>query len=324
MVSARSPRRFDALVVGLICADIIVRPFDELPAPGTSGEAETIEIAVGGGATNTSRVLANLGRRVALAGLVGADNLGDLIRVAVERTGVDITYLHDREGVPTSATLVVVSSDAERSFVQRVGSNQVLSLDDLPDLPWTEARVLHVGGCMKVKSLDLGGLLARAKSYGLLTSLDTDWDMFGAWWQRVAGALPHTDLFMTNEAEGQMLTGETAPSAMAGVLRAAGAGTVVIKRGKQGCYVEGPDGGFSVPAFEVPAVDTTGAGDAFAAGFLCGILAGWPLEHTARFASAIGASCVMAIGTVAGIPSLDWSAGSHKAIAQIESFLRRL
>jgi sugar/nucleoside kinase (ribokinase family) len=69
-------------------------------------------------------------------------------------------------------------------------------------------------------------------------------------------------------------------------------------------------------------VDTTGAGDAFAAGFLCGMLAGWPLEHTARFASAVGASCVMAIGTVAGIPSLDRSKDADEAIAQIKSSLR--
>lgn len=321
MREADGEGRFDALVVGQICADLIVRPFDELPPLGTSTQADTIEVAVGGGAANTARVLAKLGRRAAVGGLVGAGRLGPVVRAEIAQAGVDVTYLGIRDGVPTSSTLVLVRSDGERSFIQRIGSNQVLSVADLTGLPWAAARLLHVGGCLKMKSLDLGELLATAKSHGLVTSLDTDWDMFGGWWQRVAGALPCTDLFLTNEAEGKMLTGEEKPSAMARALRRAGAQVVVIKSGEGGCHVEGPEGDFDAPAFLVPVVDTTGAGDAFAGGFLQGVLSGWSLEATARFANAVGAACVTAVGTVAGVPSLNWSRDSGKDVALIESFL---
>lgn len=324
MDAANIASAFDVLLVGLINADIIVKPVDRLPPKGVSIQADIIEAAVGGGAANTARALSKLGWQAALAGLVGEDQLGELVYKIIQQAEVNVDYLNRKEGVPTSTTLVLVGSDAERSFIQITGSNQALRLDDLSEISWRRARWLHVGGCLKMKSLDLAGLLSIARLHGLFTSVDTDWDIFDAWEKKLFPALPNTDLLFTNQEEGKMLTGETDPVKIAARLRKAGAQTVVVKRGEEGCYVGSQAGGFELAAYHMSAVDTTGAGDCFAAGFIHGLLSSWSLEESARFATGIAASSVMAIGAVAGIPILEWSREATKDLPRIDSYVSSL
>jgi sugar/nucleoside kinase (ribokinase family) len=110
---------------------------------------------------------------------------------------------------------------------------------------------------------------------------------------------------MPSLSEAQAITGRTEPRDVARALQDAGVKTVALKLGEKGCYVLTPDGELSVPAFRIDAVDGTGSGDAFDAGFLCGILKGWDLEKTARFANAVGAMCVKALGATAGARSIE-------------------
>src|SRR5262249_30295958 len=95
------------------------------------------------------------------------------------------------------------------------------------------------------------------------------------------------------------------PEAIAQALLDGGARTVVLKMGESGCYVRTADAAFTVPAYRVDAVDALGAGDAFAAGFLAGLARGWDLEETARFACAVGAMCVTALGATTGVGSME-------------------
>jgi sugar/nucleoside kinase (ribokinase family) len=81
-------------------------------------------------------------------------------------------------------------------------------------------------------------------------------------------------------------------------------GTVVLKLGEIGCYLRSRERAFALPALPVRAVDALGAGDAFAAGYITGLIHGWDLERTARFATAVGATCVTALGATTGVRSL--------------------
>ena len=144
-------------------------------------------------------------------------------------------------------------------------------------------------------------LLAEARRRGLLTSVDTVWDATGRW-DRILPSLAHTDVFMASLAEATAITGEPDPAAAAAWLQRAGARHVVVKLGADGCYVTGAG---HVPPVAVTAVDSTGAGDAFAAGLLYGLLEGWPLERSARLANAAGALATTAVGASAGVGSLD-------------------
>lgn len=144
----------------------------------------------------------------------------------------------------------------------------------------------------------------------MATSLDTGWDALGEWMNVIGPCLPHTGLLFTNEDEARMLTGAADAVAAAKRLCAAGAGCVALKLGAAGCRVFAPEGEWDVPAFAVPAVDTTGAGDCFAGGFLAALERGLPYPEAARIANAVGALNVQSLGSTSGLRSweetMDW------------------
>jgi len=102
-------------------------------------------------------------------------------------------------------------------------------------------------------------------------------------------------------------------SVVNGELRDAGVKTVGLKLGEKGCYIQTADEELTVGAYKVQAVDGTGSGDAWDAGFIVGLLRGWDLERTARFANAVGALCVTSLGTTTGVRSRE----------ETEEFIRR-
>ena len=124
--------------------------------------------------------------------------------------------------------------------------------------------------------------------------------------------MKHTDFIFPNCDEGRQLTGEKEPEAIAAHLRSMGVKTVIVKLGAKGCYVESADGAFTSPGFAVKPVDTTGAGDCFAAGFLAAIRRGESLQLAARYANAAGALATLGLG----------GADSAPTISQLEGFLR--
>jgi sugar/nucleoside kinase (ribokinase family) len=297
----------EVVCVGILVADAIARPVDALPEPGTLGLVEEISLRGGGCALNTGTVLRRLGLDVALAGKVGADAFGDfLVRLADDR-GLDTQGLLVDPDVPTSATVVLVDSTGERTFLHLPGANGELRLEELdPELVYA-GRALHVGGALVMPALDgepAAALLAGARARGLLTSMDTVWDASGRW-ELVRPALPHLDLFTPSLSEGRAITGEEEPAAAAAALRAGGVGTVALTVGERGAYIAGPEFTGFVEGYGVEAVDGTGSGDAFAGGLLYGLLAGWPLERAARLANAVGALAVTAVGATEGVRGLD-------------------
>lgn len=138
-----------------------------------------------------------------------------------------------------------------------------------------------------------------------MTTLDTVWDDTGRWMEQLSPVLPHVDVFLPSLAEARELSGETEPPAIARSLQKAGARTVALKMGDRGCLVMDKDGEwFQSPAFEVKAVDATGAGDAFVAGFLAGLRLGWELPRCADLGNATGALAVMDVGAAGATRSM--------------------
>ena len=297
----------DVVCLGILVADAIARPVDALPARGSLGLVEEISLHGGGCALNVASVLVRLGLTARVLGKVGDDAFGafllDLLdERRVERAGV----LSDRT-VATSASIVLVGSDGERTFIHLPGANGRLRPEELDRTLLFSGRALHLAGALVMDALDgepAAELLAEARSRGLLTSLDTVWDATGRW-KRILPLLPHADLFAPSLAEGRAIAERAEPAAVAARLRELGAGAVVLKLGADGCYVSGDGFEGFVPAFPVDPLDGTGAGDAFVAGLLCGVLAGWPLERAARLANAAGALATTAVGAVEGVRSLE-------------------
>ena len=297
----------DIACLGILVADLIGCPIDSLPARGRLGLVHQMSLHVGGCASNTGIDLAKLGVDTAVLGKVGADGLGDFIAGTLERYGVKTQGLVRDAEVGTSASMVLVSSDGERTFLHHLGGNARFRENEVDWGVIRDARILHVAGALVMPELDgepMRRVLQRAQDSGIATTLDTVWDATGSWMQTLAPCLAHSDYFLPSLAEAQQLTGRETPRDVAHALRDAGVKVVSLKLGEEGCYVQSADSELTIPGFQVQAVDGTGSGDAWDAGFLCGLLHGWDLEKTARFANAVGALCVTAIGATAGIRSL--------------------
>jgi sugar/nucleoside kinase (ribokinase family) len=206
---------------------------------------------------------------------------------------------------PTSASVVLVETGGERTFIHATGANAILAADEVGEEPF-KGRVLHIAGALVLDRLDgepTASLLSEARRRGITTSVDTVFDARGRW-DRVVAALPFCDLVTPGLAEARAITDEEEPARAAARLRELGARIAAVTLGADGCYVAGDTFEGHVRSFELDSVDGTGAGDAFAAGFLHGLLAGRSVEECARLANAAGALATRAVGAFEGVGDL--------------------
>jgi sugar/nucleoside kinase (ribokinase family) len=294
--------------LGILVADVLARPVDRYPGRGQLVLADRMELHTGGCAGNTAVGLSRIGISAGVIGKVGDDGFGDFYLSVMAKEGVDASGIVRDATVNTSSTMVLIHGDGERSFIHYIGANGTLRAEDLSLDQLTGAKLLHLAGALLMPQLDgepSARILASAKRRGIITCLDTAWDGTGRWMQTLAPCLEHLDYLLPSIAEARMITGAEKPDEIAQIFLSRGVGVVALKMGEDGCYVAGRGESLRVPAFDVAAIDATGAGDAFAAGFITGIVKGWSLAETARFATAGGALCTLAIGTTAGIRSLE-------------------
>lgn len=307
-MSSTDPRPFDVICLGIMVADVLARPVKRLPARGTLDVVDRMELHTGGCAVNTGIALAKLGVRTAVMGKVGEDGFGDYIINTLHRYHIDTAgVLRDRVA-NTSATMVMIGPDGERSFIHYLGANAELRAADIDLALAARGHILHIAGhnlMSKFDGADAATILQAARQRGVATALDTAWDSTGRWFSLIEPCLPHIDYFVPSFEEASRIAGRSDPADVARFFLDYGMKLVALKMGEQGCYVTNGREAVRLPAYPVTPVDTTGAGDAFAAGFLAGIIQGWDLERTARFANAVGAMCVTAIGATSGVKSLD-------------------
>ena len=299
----------DVLSLGIYVVDVLGRPIDEFPEKGKLVLFDELEIHTGGCANNTAIALTRLGLSAGAMGKVGTDAFGDLILQKLRDNGVDTGGMQQDPGSSTSFTFVAVASDGERTFYHYIGANGELCEADLDWEVIKSAKILHIAGALVMPRFDgapMANVLQKAKTLGITTSLDTAYDATGKWMETLEPCLPYVDMFMPSIVEAQQLTGLSDAREIAQFLRRNyGIHTIAIKMGEDGSYVSTPEREHFATAYPVTAVDATGAGDAYVAGFLAGTLMGWDLKATAELASATGAACVTAIGTTAGIQNLE-------------------
>lgn len=299
---------FDVLCVGILVADAIAKPVEKIPEKGKLEAVDNISLYSGGCAVTAAINLAKIGRRAALAGKVGDDGFGRFMVSELKSAGVDTKALVKDPTTSTSASLVIVAPDGERSFIHSFGANGVFRESDINYDVVRQSNIVFVAGTMLMPSFDGEDcvlFLKKCKDLGKVTALDTAWDSKGRWMKVLAPCMPYIDYFLPSYEEAVELSGETEPEKIADVFLALGPHTVVVKLGKDGCLIKTKSGELHrIPTFErIKPVDTTGAGDSFCAGFLTGISKGWDLYKCGRFANAVGTHCVMAVGASSGIKS---------------------
>ncbi len=295
------------ICAGSICFDILMRPVDQLQW-GTSTWVDEFVEDLGGNGGNTAYALGKLGTPVRLLSIVGKDSHGERVMARLGEAGVDLALVERTEGL-TTTTVCIVNTSGNRFFLKRLGVSHDTFADPIeftPSLVGSHTH-FHMANIFSIPNLSKHGaeILRRAREAGLSTSLDTGWDPEKRWIERVGPCLRYTDLLFVNQEEAQMLTGSSEPETVGASLRQHGVRDVIMKLGAAGCAVLTPEGLHHVPGMSVEVVDTTGAGDCFAGGFLTALCRGGSYAEAARFANAVGAMAVETLGAIAGVRSYD-------------------
>jgi len=297
--------------IGQLVADILVRPVSCDCWQQDTTRVETISLQTGGDSFNIAINLAALGLPVAMVGRVGGDHLGDFLRSAARRAGVDDQAILTIPTSVSTACIALIQADGQRNFLYQGGASDGLREEDVPDHLLREAKLVHLGGAFQLRSLDGEGaarVLRRARAHGARTSLDVTWDSQGRWMKLLRPVLAEADIFLPSEEEARQLCQgpHGAPEELARALLACGPSLVGVKLGDKGCYLSQADGqSWFIPALPAQVLDTTGAGDSFVAGFLAGLFMGWEIPRSARLGSALAALCVEGLGATAGARPLE-------------------
>jgi len=292
---------------GVVVADVFVPPLLRLPEAGELVVTEDFVVEPGGCAANAGIALARLGVRPTVVARVGDDLFGHFVENELAAAGVDASGITRTANLGTSKTVIVPVSGEDRRYIHTFGANAALCAADIESSIATPPDVLYVGGFLVLPALrqdELAGRLRAARRSGTQVVLDVVAPAGRTLSPvDVASVLPEVDYFVPNDDEAAALTGERDPHRQVERLRELGAGTVIVTMGGQGVVAGSADGVIELPALRVEVVEPSGAGDAFAAGLVCGLLEGWELPRSLEFASMMGASACTRLGCTAGLPT---------------------
>jgi len=285
-------------------ADHVCTPVSRLPAAGELVLADRILLTIGGCAANVAVDLAKMEVPAAVVGRVGGDVFGRVVADMLRGHGLDVSAVALTPGVDTSQTLIVNVAGQDRRFIHSFGANAEFRAADVPLDRVAKCKVLYVGGYMVMPSLrqeELASVFAAARRAGAKTVLDVVAPGPGDYLSQLDQLLPHVDVFLPNNHEGELILGERDPVRQAERFHEMGAKTAIVTLGGDGAVVVGERVRLRAGAYPVEFVDGSGGGDAFDAGYVYGLLHGMGAEDCLRVASALGASCVRAVGTTTGV-----------------------
>jgi sugar/nucleoside kinase (ribokinase family) len=294
----------EVLCAGIIVADHVCTPIHHLPAAGELVMADRLLLTIGGCAANVAVDLAKMEVTAGVVGRVGSDVFGGVVTDMLHAAGVDTASVQVSPTADTSQTLIVNVTGQDRRFIHTFGANGEFRAADIPLDRVKQCRVLYLGGYLvmpKIAQEELVPVFAAARQAGARTVLDVVTPGPADYLPRLDELLPHVDVFMPNDHEAELMTGEHDPVGQAESFRKLGASTVIITQGGAGAILASPKIRLRSGAFAMPFVDGSGGGDAFAAGYICGMLLGEDEEGCLRIASALGASCVRAVGTTTSV-----------------------
>ena len=295
-------------VVGLgYCSWDYLGILDEIPA----FDAPTVSMddfaTSGGGPVSTALVaLARLGARTGYLGTVGDDDAGSRLQRAYAEEGIDTSHLRVRPGARSPVCICLVQAGTgKRAILCYRGTTGKVHLEPA-DRPYiTAARFLHLDAHHMDAAIAAAQWVHEA---GGVVVLDANRPR-----PRLDELLPWVDVLITNAHFPTAYTGEPVlEQAARSLLSKTRAGLVVSTLGERGCLCITAEQETYVPGFQVPVVDSTGAGDAFHGAFIYGLLQGWTIERIATFANAVAAMNCTALGGRAGLPRLP----------EVETFLR--
>lgn len=329
---------YDVTVIGPGVIDVLASPFDQEVFTRDSRYLDRIRMSFGGDALNESVVLSRLGKSVQLISKVGNDEAGRSIMGYLRKCGVATDHVHIQNGLETSVNIALIAQDGSRKFLMDPHSSiRKLGPEDvMPYLSGGEKAGVGTAPIVSFASMFISPLFtiekmkelfAAVKAAGKTLVVDVTRAKNGEKIEDLRDLLSYIDVFVPNDEEIASMTGYQDPEKNVRLLVEAGVKTVVVKIGGEGCLVgtrensvnpersgagkatNGSDLGVKI--IHVPAVpgakcvDTTGAGDTFAAGFIAGLCNGWSAAECARLGCAAASCSIEQIGATDGVHSLE-------------------
>ncbi len=294
------------VVVGSLNMDFVVT-VERLPAPGETVFGRDFQMVPGGKGANQACAAARLAgasMTVRMVGRVGYDWFGDHLKATLAASGVDVSSVHATKAQPTGVALIWVDSAGQNSIVVAPGANHILTAAEMEGYRRSFQGARFALFQLETPLAAVRAGLRIAREEGARTMLDPaparplDRETLGL-----------ADILTPNESEALLLLGRppgrvvpTDAPALARALREAGAGTVVLKLGDQGCFYDDGERQFHQPAFTVPVRDSTAAGDTFNAALAVALSEGRAIADALRFANAAAAISVTRLGAQASLP----------------------
>ncbi len=278
--------------VGIINCDLLFTGVPRLPGEGEEVYAREFQVAFGGGVPAIMLSLSRLNVPVRLGTYLGDDLFSDFARRTLDASNVCYENLYRGEGVPVTVTAVAVT-ERDRTFLSSTAAH--CARDDIREQAYRVmrgARVVRMGASSALKPV-----YERLKAEGATLVLDTGWSD-GLCLDTYAPLLELADYYLPNRKEALAITGQSTAADAARVLRRY-LDKAVVKLDSEGCCLLDENGARVIPPLaDTHTVDSTGAGDAFCAGFIYGLYHGKPFDECARFGNVMGGLCVRQVGCV--------------------------
>lgn len=286
----------DLICVGESFEDLIFAGLERLPRLGEELRTRSFTRTFGGGATITAVAAARLGVRTRIVSA-----LADGAAVRLRAEGVQVTNLRKRSEL--HAITAALSTPKDRAFATFDGVNAILGPRINAALSKVQGRIVHAAMCPR-DIPPLVDALASLRSRGVLISLDFGYDLNLAKDKNLPSLIAAADFLLVNEDEAKLYS-KRRSLAQAESFWKSHARNTVIKRGASGSRWISARVTVEEAAPKVRPVDTTGAGDAFNAGFLAGLLSGLPARRTLRLGNTVGARSTQSVGGLDGLPRLE-------------------
>ena len=267
---------------------------------------DRIAMSVGGDAMNEATIISRLGFKTGIIACIGDDAAGQFILRSCEKDNIDVEGIKIDPTIDTSMNIGLVTDDGERTFVtNRNGSLWKENIEHVDFEKMKQAKILSLASIFNCPLLDgktLVKIFKEAKAAGMTITADMIKPRLGETLDDIREALSYVDYFFPNFDEACLMTGETEESKVADKLFECGVKNVIMKIGKRGCYIRNAAGAMIVPACKgVTAIDTIGAGDNFASGFISALLQGKDIRDCGIYANCTAAISVQYVGATTGV-----------------------
>ena len=290
-------------VIGAAVLDVYAGAVDREIFSKGSVPSDYIGMSCGGDAMNESVVLSALGADTELVSLLGQDDAAGLILKCLSDNSIDTGKITVASDIPTAMNIVLVDKEGERYFItnpkgtlRKLSKEHILPyIDDMGDI--VSFASIFVSPMLTVGDMEEVFRAVKRKTGRILTA-DMTTAKNGESIKDLEPVLKYIDFIMPNEKEASILTGESDPFKSAECFLEHGAKTVIIKCGKRGCIYKSAAKEGMVPAFpDSKVIDTTGAGDSFAAGFIYGLTRALDIADCCRYGCAVSSVVVEHMGT---------------------------